>query len=825
MIGRRFIKAGSTAWTAAALLLGGAVSAGESMTPAEIAQELRSFNTLGSVLYLAAHPDDENTEFIAWAARGRSYRTAYLSLTRGDGGQNELGGDFGEKLGVLRTQELLAARAIDGGRQFFTRAIDFGFSKNPEETLRIWNHREVLADVVRVIRTFRPDVIVTRFPIPPGSGGHGHHTASAMLAVEAFKLAGDPQSFPEQIAAGLAPWQPKRIFWNVFSWGRVDTQGLNGAAIELDIAGDDPVTGEALGTLANRSRGMHKTQGLGFFSARTAAASNVQRFLLLAGKPANEDLMDGVETTWKRVPGGEAIATASAQLLATFDSARPVASVPAILELRKQLAALPSDPLVDEKRAQLDRILQACLGLSIESVIENAEVVPGESLVVTHTGRLTADVPVRWRGRPLAPNQPVTVETTLTIPTDSPLSQPYWLREAPAEGIATVHDTSLIGRPENPPEFASRERFEIGEQSLEISTTPAALLADASGTTARVPLRVVAPVALTWLPPLELVAPGGSTEVTLGLTAIRANVSGTLQLTAPAGWSITPATQSFQLGAIGTETRMKFVVSAPAQPSSGHIAVRAEVGPRRYHRDRVELRYAHLPAQLLQPDATLAVASFDVKTRARRVGYVPGAGDDIPAALRLLGCEVTDIDLAKSSADDLRAFDAIVVGVRAFENAALREHLPTLLAYVERGGVAIVQYNRPHNVNTAALGPYPLSIQGSAPQQRVTNEDAPVTFLLPDHPALTTPNRITAADFTGWVQERGTYFPSSWDEDRYAALLAMSDPGEAPLRGSLLVARHGSGYYVYSGLAFFRQLPAGVPGAYRLFANLLSLGR
>ncbi len=819
---------GGAAMAASALLLGEALAASPTMSPADIAQELRSFRTLGSVLYVAAHPDDENTEFIAWAARGRSYRTAYLSLTRGDGGQNELGGDFGEKLGVLRTQELLAARAIDGGRQFFTRAIDFGFSKNPEETLRIWKHREVLADVVRVIRTFRPDVIVTRFPIPPGSGGHGHHTASAMLAVEAFKLAGDANAFPEQLVEGLAPWQPKRVFWNVFSWGRGGSQGLTGTTLEFDIAGEDPVTGEALGTLANRSRGMHKTQGLGGFATRTASSANVQSFLLLAGEPVSQDLMEGVETTWKRVPGGEAIEPATAQILAAFDPAHPAATVPALLELRKQLAVLEDDPLVVEKRAQLDRILQACLGLTVESTVEHPEAAPGESIVVQHTARLRSEAPisVRWRGHTLNPGQTHTEESTLVVPAEAPLSQPYWLREAPAEGIATVGDSALIGLPENPAEFAAREQFQIGDQSLEIATAPTARILDAEGGVESVPLRIVAPVALSWLPPLEWIPPGGTTDVTLQLTAVRPDVSGTLALTAPDGWSITPATQAFKLGPPGAQKRLKFAVSAPASPGNGQITVRAAVGPRRYHRDRIELRYAHLRPQLLQPDASLAVASFEVTTRARRVGYVPGAGDDIPAALRLLGCEVATVNLAQASPGKLREFDAIVLGVRAFnDNAALRDRLPALLAYVAQGGVVIAQYNRPHNLNTTALGPYPLSIQGSAPQQRVTDENAAVAFLLRDHPALTTPNRITDADFAGWVQERGTYFPSSWDEDRYAAVLAMSDPGEAPLRSGLLIARHGQGYYVYTGLAFFRQLPAGVPGAYRLFANLLSLGK
>ncbi|HET7535728.1 MAG TPA: PIG-L family deacetylase, partial [Candidatus Didemnitutus sp.] len=356
------------------------------LPPAAIAQELRSLAATGSVLHIGAHPDDENTELITFLSRGRGYRTAYLSLTRGDGGQNELGRDFDEKLGVARTQELLAARRLDNGRQFFTRAIDFGFSKTPEETLKFWDRDQVLADVVRVIRQFRPDVIVTRFPIPPGSGGHGHHTASAILAVEAFKLAGDPKAYPEQLAQGLTVWQPKRVLWNVFRFGAATNAPLplNGPTFTEDIAGTDPVTGETFGMIAARSRSMHKTQGLGGFASRANSGPNVQTFMTLAGDPASGELMDGIDTTWSRVPGSGEIGPLAAKVLAEFKPEDPAASIPALLALRSWMAALPTDPLVSDKRAQLDHILQSCLGLTVETTIANAEVVPGERLTLQY---------------------------------------------------------------------------------------------------------------------------------------------------------------------------------------------------------------------------------------------------------------------------------------------------------------------------------------------------------------------------------------------------------------------------------------------------------
>jgi LmbE family N-acetylglucosaminyl deacetylase len=848
----------STHWRSCLGLLGAAGALGFArpaaaapLPPAAIVQELRSFRTLGTVLHLAAHPDDENTELITWLSLGRGYRTGYLSITRGDGGQNELGKEFDAKLGVLRTQELLAARRLDGGRQFFTRAIDFGFSKNPEETLRIWGHDQVLADVVRVIRQFRPDVIVTRFPVPPGSGGHGHHTASAILAVEAFKLAGDPGAFPDQIAQGLAPWQPKRVLWNSFRFGNAP-QPLNGPVFQTDIAGTDPVSGDSFSVIAARSRAMHKTQGLGGFTSRTGNGPNLQYFMLLAGEPARTntglaaagndapDLMDGVDTTWARVPGGAGIGPLVDAVIAQFKPDDPSASVPALLAIRAQLATLPTDPLVADKRRQLDHILQDCIGLDVQTTLAHADVVPGEVITLHHTAGIVSAVPVRWLGVrypgskpltpadavPLAAGQPAARDSTTTIPIDTPLTQPYWLQEDPSPGLFTVNEPELIGRPESPPALTVEQLFEVGGQTLAIADVPVQVITDPARPEVRQPLEVVGPVSLAWGHDLELVAPGATKIVTLELTAARANVSGSLQLEAPAGWTIVPAARPFRLGAVGERTPFNFELTAPKHPGEARIAVRAVVGARRYHRDRTELRYAHLPVQLLQSDAALHAVTFEFGLRAHTVGYLPGAGDSVPDALAQMGCTVRTLTGADLSPEKLAGLDAVVIGVRAFnERTDLKAALPGLFAWVAQGGTVIAQYNRPNGLKAEPLGPYPLSIEGPAPLLRVTDELAPVTFLAPEHRALTTPNKITAADFAGWVQERGTYFPGKWDEAHYTAIFAMSDPGEAPLKGSLLVAPYGKGFYVYSGVAFFRQLPAGVPGAYRLFANLLSLGQ
>ncbi|HSY19679.1 MAG TPA: PIG-L family deacetylase [Candidatus Acidoferrales bacterium] len=792
-------------------------SAGAQSVPGPaILQELRAFDQMGSVLYVAAHPDDENTQLITYFARGRNYRTAYLSLTRGDGGQNVLGGEFGSELGYIRTEELLAARRLDGGQQFFTRAMDFGFSKDYRETLNIWDKDQVVADIVRVIRTFRPDVVVTRFSTVPG-GTHGHHTASAVLALEAFKLAGDPKAFPEQLTE-LQPWQPKRIFVN----GRGEAGGL-----QMDISGNDPVSGESFGAIAGRSRSMHKSQGFGNF-AGGGGGGRPESFNLLAGEPATNDILDGVDTTWTRVPGGADIGKQADDIIAKFDTNNPEASVPALLKLKSALATLPADRIVDEKKKQLDHILQTCLGLEVATTMPTAEVVPGEELKLHHTVTVLSSVPVRW----VATRHPAIKEElnpvpiidlnaikqgsrneAITLPASTPLTQPYWLREEPGTGMFKVAEASLIGRPENPPAFPVEQVFEVGGQTLVIPGEPVQ-----AETHRR--LDVIPPVSLHFVSEVKLFAPGSTRPVAIEITAARAHSAGALKLNAPAGWKVTPASQSFDLATVGEKKSFTFTITAPAKSAGASITASAQIGNAIYGNDRTEIAYKHIPHLLLQPAARLKAVSFDLATRGKNVGYVPGAGDSVAEALAEMGYQVTSLTGADLTTNRLKDFDAIVIGIRAFNvRTDLVPQLPALFAYVEAGGTVIEQYNRPAR-DLPQLAPYPLHVS----DKRVTDETAEVTFLAPNHAALNTPNKITSADFDGWVQERGIYFPDTWDTN-FIPILGCHDPGEAQNTGSLLVAQYGKGNFVYTGLVFFRELPAGVPGAYRLFANLVSLGK
>jgi hypothetical protein len=470
-------------------------------------------------------------------------------------------------------------------------------------------------------------------------------------------------------------------------------------------------------------------------------------------------------------------------------------------------------------------------------------VVPGETIAVQTRLLVPANFSGRLTGRRIYANgklleqvgllgpfdrewrQPLITEATdnIVIPHDIPLTQPYWLREEGSAGIATVGDPALIGLPENPPVLNAAYEFSIERQTMVFT---AEVLHLAGGAKSRPRVKIIPPVSLAFNSEVFLVPPGAGKSVTVQVAAARTDTHGTVGLETPAGWTVAPAAQNFRLANVGDKASFTFTLTSPPAGGSGRVTAVATVDGHQYSNQRQEIRYDHIPVQLLQPPARARVASFEFVTRGRNVGYLPGAGDAVAECLEQMGYVVRRLTGADLTPEKLAGLDAVVIGVRAFnERADLKDNFPGLLAWVEAGGTVVAQYNRPNGLLAPVLGPYPLSIEGPAPRLRVTDETAPVTFLAPDHPVLNTANRITAADFAGWVQERGAYFPGKWDEAHYTAILAMNDPGEAPLTSSILVAQHGRGHYVYTGIGFFRQLPAGVPGAYRLFANLVSLGK
>jgi LmbE family N-acetylglucosaminyl deacetylase len=785
--------------------------------PPDILAELRSFRQMGSALFIAAHPDDEDSNLIALLARGRYCRTGYLSITRGDGGQNLLGPEIDEELGVIRTQELLAARRIDGGQQFFTRARDFGYSKDYRETMKFWGEQDVLSDVVRVIREFRPDVVIAGFSTNPAPGQHGHHTASAILAGEAFKLAGDPKAFPDQ---HLKPWQPKRLLQ--------DARG--GGSLPMEYGPD-------ISALAGRSRSQHKTQGFGNFAGR-GGNGGTAGFNFLNGEPATNDIFDDVDTTWARVTGGAEIGTLAGEVIDHFNPTNLAASVPTLLKIHHLLAALPADSVLDEKRTMLDHILQECVGLSVQTTIERGDVEPGEFVHLHSTATIRSDLHVAWLnvvtavstlpgtalGLVLQPGVSNHWDVNWQVPTGALLSEPYWLREDGSAGLFRVDDPSLIGRAENPPTYLFPQEFDLAGEKMHLRTEPRMAIHDPVKGDATRAMWVIPPVSLKFVDDVELFPPGAERKATVEVTAARDQSTGSLKLDVPAGWRASPASQPISIAKSGQKAQYTFTITAPPQTGTGEILAVADVGGRSWHTGHVELRYDHIPPQLLQPPARLKAVSIDMAVRAKKVGYVPGAGDLIAEALTRMGCEVTQLSGDDLTPEKLRGLDSVVVGIRAFNvRTDLAPHLPALFEFATNGGNVIVLYNRPGQggrQTVMRLAPYTLAVSGD----RVTDETAEMKLLVPDHPVFTTPNKIVSADFDGWVQERGAYFAGQWDE-HFTPLLACHDPGETDLKGSLLVAPYGKGYFVYTALSWFRQLPDGVPGAYRLFANLVSLGK
>jgi LmbE family N-acetylglucosaminyl deacetylase len=799
------------------------------MSAAEIQLALQKLNVLGRVLYVAAHPDDENTNLMGLWANGSLYEAGYLSVTRGDGGQNLIGPELREKLGVIRTQELLAARRLDHGRQFFTRAVDFGFSKTSEETLRIWDRDKVLSDIVWVIRRFRPDVVVTRFS-PDDDKTHGHHTASAILAREAFQAAGDPKRFPEQLAF-VEVWKPARLVWNTspffFSNRNLpfDPTGL----ATMEAGGFNPLLGKAFTEIAAASLSMHKSQGVGSPPRRGARK---EYFKVLEGAPITNGLFDGVDTTWSRVPKSEAIAGKVKQVIAAFVPADPAASIPKLLELRKALAQFSDKDWGVQKRAEVDSIIAACLGLNIESSATITAVSAAQPLPIkfeainrskVQVQLLEVRTPVSGEtfklDLPLPTDQFVAKDLTPTLPKDVTWSQPYWLRKPATLGTFAVDDQRLIGLPENPPPFPVEVALRVGDQDLRYSVDTKYRTVDPIIGEVRQVLVISPPVFANLSNPAFVFGDDKPKSIQVRVAASTAAVRGQLRLEAPKGWEIEPVSVPVDLKAADAEMFATFSIKPPQNVNESMLRAVVSVEGRDYSFARERIAYQHIGLHVLMPPAEAKIVRADIGKKGELIGYIPGAGDDIPQSLQQIGYNVKILDASDITAENLKRFDAVVLGIRAYNT---QERIATwqaqLLAYVEGGGVVVAQYNTTSDLKTKEIGPFPLEIS----RDRVTDETAEVRILAPDHPLMNTPNKITADDFKDWVQERGLYFPNKWDP-AWTPILSCNDPGEKPLDGGLLVARSGSGYFIYTGYSWFRQLPAGVPGAYRLFANMVSL--
>ena len=791
---------------------------------------IQKLKTLGSVLYIAAHPDDENTALITYLSKERKYRTAYLSLTRGDGGQNLIGDEQGVELGLIRTQELLAARKIDGGTQFFSRAFDFGYSKTPEETFSKWDRNKILSDVVWVIRKFQPDIIITRFPTT-GEGGHGHHTASAILANEAFTLAADPSVFPEQLQ-WVTPWQAKRILFNSFRFGNVNT--TNSSQLQLDIGAYSPILGKSYGEIAAESRSQHKSQG---FGATLRRGEMVEYFSTTGGNVATTDIMDGVITSWQRVPNSAAIVQVIEHLIEQFNFAKPENSIADLVRLYQSIKALPDGFWKPIKLDEITQLIKECSGLYIDALSENAQVVNGDSLKINininnRLGKNLIVEKISVKGEvakdslchiSLVPNKNYTVKTAIALPSNGKTSQPYWLQYPKQEGYFQVNNQQLIGAPDTGTPYSIELQLNINNELFTFTQPVQYKFTDPVQGELFQPLVVLPPILVQPIQPLKIVAPKEVIKGTVLLKSLNRNQPYKVPT------SVFPSSvKNLQIknasGNIKNKENPSEMTYQFSSPQSEKFTIHAftDFGKEGYAQDLVNINHSHIPAIHYFIPSTIQITQADIKHKNKTIGYIVGAGDKVPEALEMMGYKVTIItqkDLAKIN---LNQFDAILTGVRAFNtNEWLSQYHNKLMQYVNEGGNVIVQYNTASNAGPMKqkIGPYDFSIS----RNRVTDEQAKVQFLLPHHPALNIPNKITEKDFEGWIQERSIYHASGFDATKYAAPLAMADKNEAADNGSLIIAKYGKGYFTYTGLVFFRELPAGVAGAYRLLANLIDL--
>lgn len=804
------------------------------MNAAEIKQALNKLEVLGTVLHIAAHPDDENTQLIAYMAKERNLRTAYLSMTRGDGGQNLIGTDIREYLGIIRTQELLAARRHDGGEQLFTRMNDFGYSKNPNETFNVWGKENSLADVVWNIRRFKPDVIISRFDTTLVQGGrmHGHHTASARLAMEAFDLANDPNAFPEQLQY-VELWQPKALYWNTYSFGRSFTspfkEGDEGI-YAVDLGTYNELLGKSYSEISAISRTEHKSQGFGRTGSR---GENRTLMYLWKGEPGTKnDIFSNIDQTWNRVKGGQAVGALIREANQLFDFEDPSTIVPLLMRAREQLMKIEDLYWKELKLKELDLVIKSTMGLYLEVAARNFSAVPGENVPIYFEAVNRSDIDVTLTSieipelnrtisinQALLDNSRLRRNDTLLISKNMPYSQPYWLVDEAELGRYRVDDQMDVGLPENTPALSAVFNLQVNGKPYSYKT------GIIHKTTDRVKGEFYRPFVIT--PPVMasikegvLIFPDNEPKMAnVVVTSGRDDIKGTIKLVLPDGWKSNPVQANYTIAGKNQEQTISFQVIPPQNQDEAYIGVEAIFEGQTYDRGFKIIDYDHIPIQTVLPKNNTKVVRVDLKKRGEHLGYIMGSGDVIPESLEQIGYQVNIIDPETITADNLKAFDAVIIGIRAYNTLPrMRVIHPILMDYVYNGGTVITQYNT--SIRDVPLGPYPLQIS----RDRVTVEEAEVTILAPDHPIINVPNKITAKDFEGWVQERGLYFPNNWD-DRYTPILSSHDPGEPPRNGGLLATEYGQGYFIYTGYSWFRELPAGVPGAFRIFTNMISIGK
>jgi LmbE family N-acetylglucosaminyl deacetylase len=810
----------------------------ETMDASEILLHMKKLEVLGSVLYIAAHPDDENTLLLTWLSKDKLYRTGYLSLTRGDGGQNLIGDEQGIELGLIRTQELLAARRQDGAEQFFSRAYDFGFSKSTAESLRIWDEQKILSDVVWIIRKFQPDIIITRFP-EDKRAGHGQHSASSVLARLAYSAAADPSQFPEQFKYGVHPWKSNRIFWNNYRFGSINTTSDD--QLKIQVGGYNPLLGKSDGEIAADSRSQHRSQGFGIPHSR---GNSVEYFTLTDGEKADSSLLQNIDCSWNRIPHGAAITKMIDTLIGDYNPSAPFLSIPSLINIYKAIEALPEGYWRNEKLKESVSLIQACSGLYLEATVPQAYALVNQTIPVTL--RIVNRAPVSIMLKSVKLNLQDT-DCNMQLQSginyslvrhislkDLPISQPYWLVDPMSPGSYNVHDQTLIGDPENQPSLEAYCTFTLSGESFLFKQKVNYKFTDPVKGEAYQPLTIVPTLMAYCDPSLLVFAKGKEQDISImtqqkvmkfadeekpAIVSTASSLNKTTQT--PQFISLTPLSDFESRRTDMTMKTQKFMMKSEGSNDLNQIAwvTNLNQGILDTLQQCRTITYEHIPRIDYFKPARVTVVTVNLKTVGNRIGYIEGAGDKVPDALTAMGYTVIKLDENSMTNAVLQNLDAVIAGVRAYDvHEWLAGKYNVLMEYIKSGGNLIVQYNRNQGSDSTGIGPFPFGISNG----RVTEENASVNFLLPGHQVFHFPNEINSKDFDGWIQERGIYFAQHIDS-KYQAVLSMHDTGEPDQNGSLIIGSYGKGSFTYTGLVFFRELPAGVPGAYRLLANIIAL--
>ncbi|HNR20402.1 MAG TPA: PIG-L family deacetylase [Bacteroidia bacterium] len=795
----------------------------------EIKIALKKLNTLGTVLYVAAHPDDENTRLLSYLAKEKCLRTCYLSLNRGDGGQNLIGREQGDLLGLIRTHELLEARKIDGAEQFFTHVTDFGYSKTPEETFKIWGHDTALASVVWLIRSLKPDVIITRFPTT-GEGGHGHHTASAILAGEAFKAAADKNKFSYQLR-NTETWQPKSLWWNTFNFGSNNTQNEN--QLKFDVGIYNPLLGMNYGEVAALSRSQHKSQGFGVAVQR---GKLLEYFKPVDGDTSCKDLFCNIDFSWTRIKASEKIISLCEKALNDFNPEKPSAILPVLIDARKEILQLKDKYWREQKLKEIDNLIILCSGAWFEITSHDYYAASGDSIklklsAVNYSG---ADIKLNkityslrfdtTFSKPLSQNELFTYEKGFVLPETQQYTNPFWLNKKHTDSGFVIEKQDEIGKTISDATVYINLGVKISGCDLTLNLPVKYKWTDPVEGEKYRAFSLLPPATINFEDDAVMLVNNQSKKIKVVVKSISQKLNATVKLQMPAGYTCFPLKHDIAIDKKGEEVLLEFTVSSSTTtPVNGLIKAEVVVNGITYGKSLTELKYNHIPYQLVLKDADVKIVPVDVTTKSKKIGFIPGAGDGTVEALEQLGYSVTELTHQKLTDENLSEYDAIITGVRAYNtDEKLSNFRDKLMDYINNGGNMIVQYNTNSNLGKlkGEIGPYPFTIS----RERVTDQTAEMRFTKPEHPLLNVPNKITTADFDNWVQERGIYFAKDFDKN-YEAIFSCKDTTEKEMTGSTIVTKYGKGNFIYTGLALFRQLPAGVSGAYRLLVNMIELNK